>query len=67
MNYVEDKMSDYKYYRRKYTQALRGERATRREAEALAASRLELLRRAAEFLEINNPVLKEIKKELGDD
>ena len=26
----------------------------------------ELLRRAAEFLEINNPILKEIKKELAD-
>ena len=36
-------------------------------ADRLAASHLELLMRAAEFLEINNPVLKEIKKELGDD
>ena len=42
----------------------------REAAEALAASRLELLRRAAEFLRDNNPnhpLLKEIEKELGDD
>ena len=62
---------DIEYIKKALAAEMRGEldKLTQElyDSKYIAASRKELLRRAAEFLEINNPVLKEIKKELGDD
>ena len=64
-NRAYEKQMHERYSECKLTSKIWQERAER--MKALTASRSELLRRASEFLEINNPVLKEIKKELGDD